>query len=148
MAGDRDPVPSLAERLDLLFRMMHGAGQPEPQYQEVADAIAAAGGPTVGGAYLYMLRTGRRTSPRIELLSGLAKYFGVPVSYLLGDDGEEVAEEIRLLLALRDSDVRQLALRSQGLSADSRKAIAAMIEQLRRAEGLSDDESGTSSGKK
>ena len=146
MAGDRDPVPSLAERLDLLFRMMHGPGQPEPQYQEVADAIAAAGGPTVGGAYLYMLRTGRRTSPRIELLTGLAKYFGVPVSYLLGDDSDDVGEELRLLLALRDSDVRQLALRSQGLSADSRKAIAAMIEQLRRAEGLSDEDSGASSG--
>jgi transcriptional regulator with XRE-family HTH domain len=139
MPADRDPVPSLAARLDLLFRTMHGAGQPEPQYQEVADAIAAAGGPSVGGAYLYMLRTGRRTSPRIELLTGLAKYFGVPVSYLLGDDGEEVAEEIRLLVALRDNDVRQLALRSQGLSVDSRKAIAAMIEQLRRAEGLSDE---------
>src|SRR6478609_11085086 len=146
MAGDRDPVPSLAERLDLLFRMMHGPGQPEPQYQEVADAIAAAGGPSVGGAYLYMLRTGRRTSPRIELLTGLAKYFGVPVSYLLGDDGDEVGEELRLLLALRGSDVRQLALRSQGLSADSRKAIAAMIEQLRRAEGLRDEDSGMSSG--
>lgn len=146
MPDDRGPAPSLADRLDLLFRTMHGPGQPEPQYQEVADAIAAAGGPTVGGAYLYMLRTGRRTSPRIDLLTGLAKYFGVPVSYLLGDNDEEVAEEIRLLLALRDSDVRQLALRSQGLSADSRKAIAAMIEQLRRAEGLRDEDSGMSSG--
>ena len=145
MPDDRNPPPSsLADRLDLLFRAMHGPGQSEPQYQEVADAIAAAGGPSVGGAYLYMLRTGRRTSPRIELLTGLAKYFGAPVSYLLGDGGDEVGDELRLLLALRDNDVRQLALRSQGLSADSRKAIAALIEQLRRAEGLSDDEGSAS----
>jgi transcriptional regulator with XRE-family HTH domain len=125
---------------------MHGPDQPEPTYQEVADAIAAAGGPAVGGAYLYMLRTGRRTSPRIELLTGLAKYFGVPVNFLLGDGGEEVADELRLLVALRDNDVRQLALRSRGLSRESRKAIAALIEQLRRAEGLGDDDGTTRSG--
>jgi hypothetical protein len=75
----------------------------------------------------------------------LARYFGVPASYLLGDEGaDEISDELQLLVALRDSDVRQLALRSQGLSAESRKAIAAMIEQLRRAEGLPDDRSGSS----
>jgi transcriptional regulator with XRE-family HTH domain len=137
---------SLATRLDLLFRTSHRPGEPEPTYQDVADAIAAEGGPAVGAAYLYMLRTGRRASPRLELLTSLAKYFKVPVSYLLGEEGsDQLSDELELLIALRDHDVRRLALRSQALSADSRKAIAAMIEQLRKAEGLRDDEDSSAS---
>ena len=145
--GSQERTPqTLAERLDLLFRTRHAQGKPEPTYQEVADELAATGGPSVGAAYLYMLRTGRRTSPRIELVSSLARYFRVPVAYLLGEEGsDQISDELELLVALRDNDVRQLALRSQGLSADSRKAIAAMIEQLRRAEGLPTDDRGSSS---
>jgi transcriptional regulator with XRE-family HTH domain len=146
--ASREPQ-KLADRLDLLFRTSHGPGKPEPGYQEVADAIAADGGPSVGAAYLYMLRTGRRTSPRIELLTGLARFFRVPVSYLLGDDGsDQISDELQLLIALRDNDVRQLALRSQGLSPESRKTIAAMVEQLRKAEGLPADDDGNGGSRK
>jgi transcriptional regulator with XRE-family HTH domain len=149
--GDGSPgrPQTLAERLDLLFRTRHAQGKPEPTYQEVADEIAEAGGPSVGAAYLYMLRTGRRTSPRVELLTALARYFQVPASYLLGEDGSaQISDELELLLALRDSDVRQLALRSRGLSPESRKAIAAMVEQLRQVEGLPPDDSSDSSDEK
>lgn len=130
----------LADRIDLLFRTGHAAGEPEPGYGDVAAAIAADGGPSVGGAYLYMLRTGRRTNPRVELLAGLARYFHVPVSYFVDDEtAADLGEQLRLLAALRDNDVQQLALRTQGLSAGSREAVARMIEQLRHAEGLADD---------
>jgi transcriptional regulator with XRE-family HTH domain len=135
--------------LDLLFRTSHAAGQPEPSYQEVADAIAAAGGPTVGGAYLYMLRTGRRTNPRVELLTALARYFHVPAAYFFEDEmAADIAEQLRLLSAIRDSDVRQMALRTYGLSPESRQALAGMIEQLRRAEGLRDEEPPEGSNEK
>jgi transcriptional regulator with XRE-family HTH domain len=142
VAATDEPAPdTLAGRLDLLFRTRHAAGQPEVGYQDVADALAAAGGPSVGGAYLYMLRTGRRTNPRVELLVALARYFQVPASYFIDDAAaSEITEQLELLAALRDNDVQQLALRTQGLSAGSRQALTGMIEQLRRMEGLNASE--------
>lgn len=141
VAESDEPSPeTLAGRLDLLFRTRHAAGQPEPGYQEVADALATDGGPTVGGAYLYMLRTGRRINPRVELLVALARYFQVPASYFVDEDASDLTEQLELLAALRDNDVQQLALRTQGLSAGSRRALATMIEQLRHAEGLDNSE--------
>ena len=142
MSDELDDKPdSLAGRLDLLFRTKHPAGAAEPSYQEVADALAHAGGPAVTAAYLYMLRTGRRTNPRSELLTALARYFGVPVSYFLDDqDADDLTGQLQLLVALRDSGAEHLALRAHGLSDGSRQALATMVEQLRKAEGLADDD--------
>jgi transcriptional regulator with XRE-family HTH domain len=132
-----DPAAStLASRLDLLFRTVHPAGQSEVSYQDVVDALAQ-NGQSVTTAYLSMLRTGKRDNPKIELLTALARYFRVPVSYLVDpDDTDNFGETLRLMAALRDQGVQRLALRSHGLSVGSREAVAAMIEQLRRAEGL------------
>jgi transcriptional regulator with XRE-family HTH domain len=89
-----------------------------------------------------MLRTGRRTNPHRELLTALAQYFGVPVSYLLLDDqdADDLTGQLHLLVALRDSGAERLALRAHGLSEGSRQALVAMVEQLRRVEGLADDD--------
>lgn len=137
-----DKPDPLARRLDLLFRTRHTAGEAEPGYQEVADAITAAGGPKVSGAYLYMLRTGRRANPNRELLAALARHFGVPVAYFLDDDQavDDLTGQLELLVALRDSGAERLALRAHGLSEGSRQVLAAMVEQLRKAEGLADDD--------
>ena len=137
-----DKPGPLADRLDLLFRTKHPVGAAEPGYQDVADAIANSGGPKVSSAYLYMLRTGRRRNPSRELLAALAHYFGVPVSYFLDDDQavEDLTGQLQLLVALRDSGAERLALRAHGLSEGSRRALAAMVEQLRKAEGLADDD--------
>lgn len=142
MSEALDATPSLADRLDLLFLTKHAAGKVEPRYEEVAAALAAAGGPSVTGAYLYMLRTGRRTNPRVELLAALARHFGVPVSYFL-DDAEDISAQLELLATLRDSGAQRLALRAHGLSEGSRAALVAMVEQLRKAEGLGDDDEPT-----
>ncbi len=132
---------SLAGRLDLLFRTKHPAGAREPRNQEVADARVQAGGPKGTGAYLSLLRTGRRSNPHRELLTALARYFGVPVSYFLDDQAaDELTGQLQLLVALRDSGAERLALRAHGLSQGSRQALAAMVEQLRKAEGLADDD--------
>lgn len=141
-AGSDGKPDSLADRMDLLFRTKHPAGSGEPGYQSVADAIAHVGGPKVTAAYLYALRTGRRTNPRYELLAALARYFGVPVSYFLDDDQavEDLTGQLQLLVALRDSGAERLALRAHGLSEGSRQALTAMVEQLRKAEGLADDD--------
>ena len=89
-----------------------------------------------------MLRTGRRANPSVPLLQALARYFKVPVAYFLDEAvADELSSQLRLLSAIRDSDIQQLALRSHGLSPESRAALAALIERLRAAEGLPDDAS-------
>jgi transcriptional regulator with XRE-family HTH domain len=145
MSPGSDAKPdSLAGRLDLLFHTRHPAGSREPSNQEVADALARTGGPKVTGAYLSLLRTGRRSNPHRDLLTALARYFGVPVSYFLDDQAaEELTGQLQLLVALRDSGAERLALRAHGLSDGSRQALAAMVEQLRKAEGLADNDEPT-----
>jgi hypothetical protein len=65
----------------------------------------------------------------------------VPPTYFFDDDlAERVNAELDLVASLRDSGVRQIALRSRGLSADSQRLVQAMIEQARKAEGLPDDD--------
>ncbi|MEK8169167.1 hypothetical protein NKH77_03205 [Streptomyces sp. M19] len=66
-----------------------------------------------------MLRNGKRTNPSPDVLRALAKFFAVPVGYLLGDlsdsQAQRVEEEVRFLVAMRDKRVRGIALRSLGL---------------------------------
>jgi transcriptional regulator with XRE-family HTH domain len=128
---------TFAERLDLLFKATHPADRAEVSYQEVAEALANSGGPSVTPTYLYMLRTGRRSNPRAELIQALARHFKVPAGYFLDDDvAEEYGEQLRLLQAMRDSGTAGLALRAQGLSAESRAALTAILDRLRAADGL------------
>lgn len=138
---------TLAQRLDLLFSATHPAGRPEVSYAEVAEALTATGGPTVTPTYLYMLRTGRRSNPRTDLIQALARYFKVPAGYFLDDEvAESYGEQLRLLQAVRDSGTAGLALRAQGLSAESRAALTAIVDRLRAADGLPETESETPPG--
>ncbi len=42
---------------------------------------------------------------------------------------------------MRDQDVRKVALRANGLSVDSLKMLSTVIEQARKLEGLTTDDS-------
>jgi transcriptional regulator with XRE-family HTH domain len=133
--------PTFAQRLDLLFRATHPAGRDEVGYQEVADAVAAAGGPAVSSNYLYMLRTGRRSNPRMDLVRALARYFLVPAGYFIDDDvAESYTQQLELLQVLRDSGTAGLALSAAGLSPASRAVLTAMLDRLRAADGLGQED--------
>lgn len=143
---DGEAAPSLAGKLDLLFRTKHAGGEAEVKYRDVALALAERGGPTVTETYLYMLRTGRRTNPRVELLSALAGYFEVPLSYFFEDDATgPVSSQLRLLAAMRDAGVDQVALRAADLSPAGRDQLAQLIEQLRKSEGIGTSDSADES---
>ncbi|TXH56734.1 MAG: XRE family transcriptional regulator [Burkholderiaceae bacterium] len=89
--------------------------------------------------YLSELRTGKATNPRLDHLKALADYFGVPLSYFTDDAASrEIAEEMRLLRALRDNDVRSLALRASYLDDETRTALAAIINNMAPADGGQD----------
>ncbi|KPC61096.1 helix-turn-helix domain-containing protein [Streptomyces chattanoogensis] len=137
---------TLAERLNHLFAHMHPAGAPYTN-AFVADEISAGtgeyGGVRVTEQYLSMLRNGRRTNPSPELLRALAKFFAVPVGYLLGDlsqpQAARVEEEVRFLAAMRDQRVRAIALRSVGLPPEVQESLTTIISQFRQQMNLPAD---------
>ena len=144
MGSDDAPARrSLADKLDHLFSVVHPA-KGEYTYDQVSKAIEERGGPTISAAYIWQLRKGVRDNPTKRHLEALAEFFGVPPSYFFDEEAaHRVDAELELLAALRDHDVRQVALRASGLSSGSLAAIAAMIEQARQLEGLKDGDSGT-----
>jgi transcriptional regulator with XRE-family HTH domain len=139
MASDAPGRRSLADKLDHLFSVIHPA-KGEYTYDQVSKAIEERGGPTISAAYIWQLRKGVRDNPTKRHLEALAEFFGVPPSYFFDEQAaHRVDAELELLAALRDHDVRQVALRASGLSSGSLAAIAAMIEQARQLEGLKDN---------
>ncbi|HVC34658.1 MAG TPA: helix-turn-helix domain-containing protein [Chloroflexota bacterium] len=130
---------SLAEKVNHLFHTIHPSGRGEYSNEEVAAAIRGRGGPTISATYLWQLRKGVRENPTKKHLEALADFFGVPPAYFFDDDvTEHIDAELKLLAALRDSSVRQIALRAFGLSAESLSKIAEMVEWVRDLEALRD----------
>jgi len=139
--GDAGPrqIRTLAEKLDHLFRTVHARNRGELSYAEVAEGIRAHGGPSISASYLWELRTGRADNPTKRHLEALADYFGVNPSYFFDEEAAaRIEEQLDLLAALRDVGVREIALRTSGLSPEGLAAIRGVIEHVRRVEGLSD----------
>lgn len=128
MSGDK---PTFASRLAHLQATIHPRERGPFTYEEIADGIAAVGGPRISEQYISQLLRGRRDNPTIQLVEALAKFFGVPAGYFF-DDAQAVLvdEEIRLLRVLRDEQVKNLALRAFALSDAGRRSVAAIIEEL------------------
>lgn len=128
----------LADRLDQLFRIVHPKERGPYTPAEVAEAInKAAGERVISSTYVWQLRTGRRDNPTQRHLAALAGFFGVSPLYFFDQpdlDGEAVPPE--LAAALRDGDLRAMALRAAGLSGRALRAIREMIESARAVEGL------------
>jgi transcriptional regulator with XRE-family HTH domain len=133
----RNEPPSLAERLDRLFRTVLDDQQKEYSHDDVARAIRKRGGPTISATYVWQLRKGLRDNPTKNHIEALAGFFGVPASYFFDDDDAvRIEEELELLAALRSAGVHQVAMRASGLSKAAISAIVDMIDIARRLEGL------------
>lgn len=130
----------IAGRLDHLIRTVHPAGRGPYTLREIAAAVNAEAGTTlISAAYISQLRTGQRAEPSHSRLAALARFFGVNVGYFSGEAAEEPGQAA-LMVALRDTGVRSVAIRVAGLSEPSLAAIRAVIENARRLEGLPDDD--------
>ncbi|MCF3103603.1 helix-turn-helix transcriptional regulator [Streptomyces roseoverticillatus] len=148
VGGDReagDARSTLAARLNYLFANMHPPGAPYTN-GHVADEITNGdeyGGTGLTEQYLSMLRNGRRANPSPDVLRALAKFFAVPVGYLMGDlsasQAERVEEEVRFLVAMRDQRVRAIALRSVGLPPEVQDSLTTIISQFRQQMNLPSD---------
>lgn len=133
------PKRTLAQKLDHLFRTVHPRNRGPYSLREVAAAIALRGGPPISPTYLMQLRRGLRDNPTRRQLEALADFFGVSPLYFFDDElAERTDAQLDLLAALRDADVRHLALRAAVLPPQTVRVITELIERARALEGIPD----------
>jgi ESX-1-secreted protein regulator len=134
-AGESEPT--LAVRLDELFRRSRPGGLRWTNDQIAAEVKEINPKIRVSGAYLSALRTGARTRPSPELLAALAKFFGVSPAYFFDPDrAGQISQQLAVLDQMSQAGVRAIALRAVGLPAETLGAMATVLDQMRKAQGL------------
>lgn len=120
---------SLADKLDYLFSTLESQGGPST-LDEVVAGIQASGGSVSRGA-LNHLRLGRTTDPRKSTLEDIARFFQVPVSYLLDDPYAEVSsEELEVLEVVRRTETAHLVRAIGHLRPATRRALEQVVADL------------------
>jgi transcriptional regulator with XRE-family HTH domain len=139
--GEPGPGTSFASKLDHLFRTVRSATGGELSYRDVARAVEAMpGDTTISASYVHQLRSGVKSNPAMKHVGALAKVFGVPPAYFYDDEeARAIAAELDLVVAMRDSGVRRIAMRAAGLPPEGLRTVAEMIELIREAGGLPTD---------
>jgi transcriptional regulator with XRE-family HTH domain len=127
----------LAARLNKLFEVMRRPNSPPLSNAAAAAAITSQTGVSISPAYLWQLRNGVKDNPTVQHLRAVAEFFGVPVSYLIDrDPNPQVEAQLNLLQALRDSGVRDLAMRASGLTPKALNSVALILDRVRELERL------------
>ncbi|WP_340684986.1 XRE family transcriptional regulator [Amycolatopsis coloradensis] len=130
---------TLTDRIDRLFQVVRRPNGEQYSHEEVARACRESTGESFSAAYLWQLRTGRRDNPTKRHLEALAAFFQVPPAYFFDDEqGRALAEEVELLGALRNTAVRNLALRAVTLSEEGLGTVTDIVEAIRRRESKRD----------
>ncbi|MBF9133188.1 helix-turn-helix transcriptional regulator [Plantactinospora sp. S1510] len=126
---------TLANRIDHLFKAIQPKGR-EFSYEEVARGCEALTVGTFSKTYVWQLRTGQRDNPTKRHLEALAAFFGVPVAYFFDDQVvDDVNSQLALVAALRDSDVRDIALRALHMDHATRQSLARIVNEISRMQG-------------
>lgn len=134
-----DGIPGLADKLDHLFATVPGPGRNGRYSNDTAAKALGDRGITVSGVHISHLRSGRRNNPSARLLAAIAELFEVPIGYFFDPELEKrVIAELGALTAMRDPRAKELMRKAQRLSPESMDILEAIIDQLRRIEGLDD----------
>ncbi|WP_228818919.1 helix-turn-helix domain-containing protein [Nocardia transvalensis] len=116
---------------------MRRPSEPPLSNAAAAEAITRSTGTSISAAYMWQLRSGVKSNPTVQHLQAIAQFFGVPASYLIDSGADESIEsQLRLLQAMKDADVRNLALRASGLTPRTLANIAAIVDRAREIENL------------
>jgi transcriptional regulator with XRE-family HTH domain len=127
----------LSAKLNKLFDTMRKPSDPPLSNAAAAEAITRRTGVSISPAYLWQLRNGVKANPTVQHLRAIAEFFGVPASYLIDRDPDPgIDAQLNLLQALRDSGVRDLALRASGLPPQAINSLAVIIDNIRDLERL------------
>ncbi|APU14329.1 MULTISPECIES: helix-turn-helix domain-containing protein [Actinoalloteichus] len=134
--SDTQGERSLADKLNYLFSKVRVAGQAEYSNEHVAAAIREQG-VNISQSYIWALRKGRSDNPTKRHLEALASFFGVPPAYFFDDaHAARVDAQLDLITALRDADVRDVALRTMELDDDARRSVARIVAEISQIRGL------------
>jgi transcriptional regulator with XRE-family HTH domain len=141
---------SMAEKLNRLFATTYPPGRGPYTLREVANLITEqearkhdSGGPsapvTISFSYLSQLRTGAKDNPSFRQLAALAELFEVPITYFTGTGPEvdQIDAELAVLAAMRDSRLRELALRAAQLTPAGLRTLAGVLDGLESVPGMS-----------
>jgi transcriptional regulator with XRE-family HTH domain len=129
-ANEGVPVPSLAEKIDKLFKSITPGGR-EYTYDEVARGCSELSGGTFSKTYIWQLRTGQRDNPTKRHLEALAAFFHVPVAYFFDEDtAERIDTQIALASAMRNAEVRDIALRAMSMDDAGRASLLRIIAEV------------------
>lgn len=130
--GTAPGTGTFASRLDRLFELVRRDDGEQYAPQDVADTInEAAGEKVISGTYVWQLRTGRRTNPTRRHMLALALFFGVPPAYFFDDGDNARTESTEAEAVLRDDRIRDITLRTVGLSERSLKMISDIVDNAR-----------------
>ncbi|MEU9014119.1 hypothetical protein AB0D12_31000 [Streptomyces sp. NPDC048479] len=125
------------QRLTTLIAALYPDERRRPGYAKLAQEIRETTGRAISGTYLWELATGKKSNVTLDHLEALAEFFGVPVEYFVNEGvANKVNAQLALASALGDAQVRNLALRANGLSTASLDALLAMVDEVRRLQDL------------
>lgn len=125
----------LPAKLNKFFEVMRRPEDPPLSNPAAAQAITEKTGVPISATYLWQLRCGIKTNPTVRHVRAIAEFFGVPPAYLIEPETID-DDQLRLLQALRDKGVRDLAFRTYGLSPEAIGSLAAMVDELRKLQNL------------
>ncbi|MEU7176388.1 XRE family transcriptional regulator [Micromonospora tulbaghiae] len=135
--SERPLLRKFDQRLNELIAALYPDERKRPGYGRLAKEIRETTGGAISGTYLWELATGKKRNVTLEQLDVLAEFFGVPPEYFLNEEtAERVNSQLKLATALRDARVRNLALRAEGLSAESLDALLIMVNAARKVQHL------------
>jgi transcriptional regulator with XRE-family HTH domain len=106
------PTRSLADKLNWLFDTVRRPNGRKHTNKEVAEFCRERTGESFSPEYISQLRKGQRDNPTKRNLEALAAFFDVSPAYFFDDEkSEQIRAQMDLATALRDDDVRAVALR-------------------------------------
>jgi transcriptional regulator with XRE-family HTH domain len=134
--GQSRPVRSLAEKLTWLFENVRRPNGRKHTLEEVANFVAEHIGGHCSRNHISMLANGQRVNPSMDIIEGLAAFFDISPAYFVDDDAaQEIQAQLELAVAMRDGDVRAVALRAVTTAlAAGRSTIS--VEGLREVHDL------------
>jgi transcriptional regulator with XRE-family HTH domain len=155
-ATSRPELKTLADRLNYLFDTVRPVGKPHSSLRDVVEGIARdeTVSVRVSATYIHNLRTGKQDNPGIQQLTGIANFFGVKPSFLLGEgdidgviqDLETLKRAVEVKEALADPNVAKIATAARGLSPEMLRFALSMLGQARQSsEPRPDDQGGNAS---
>lgn len=140
--GGAPELGVLATRLEHLIATVHPRNRGPYTNEEIAEGVnQKAGWKATSTTGIWQLRKGARAEPGFPRLVAIANFFGVKPEYFY-DEGvaRTTDEQLEVLAAMRDKDVRDVAMRSSRLSPKSLAAVKAMIDAAYTLEGIEDTE--------